>query len=213
MERFRISETNVREVAERAAIAVQAGGVVLYPTDTLYGLGADAFSDSAVDRVYAIKGRDEGKPMHAIVADIAMAERFAEISDDARIILNKLPKGKVTVVAKKKAGLEQGICRRIDTFGFRIPDSEFCMAFLEAFGGPVTATSANASGMQPQMHVDAILEQLDAGAELLGLVADTGTLPAAWPSTVVDCSGGAPVILREAAIPAADIWNALKSEY
>lgn len=221
MERLHLSPENVTRVAQNAAAVLQMGDVVLYPTDTLYGLGADAFSNEAVDKIYAIKGRDEGKPTHALVRDLEMAERFCEITADVRLLSARLPKGKVTFICKKKTGIETGVCRGIDTFGFRIPDNDFCLSMIEQFGGPITATSANRSGSVPQRTVDAILEQFSYSSILhasghkqntrIGLVVDGGELPASQPSTVVSCVGDHPVMLREGAVSAADLASALQA--
>lgn len=192
-------------VAQKAADVVRRGGVVLFPTDTLYGLGADAMSDAAVQKIYDIKGRDEGKPIHAIVADLAMADRYGVVTDDVRRLAKELPAGKLTFILKKRGG-ESGILKGLGTFGFRIPDNQFCIALVRAFGGPITATSANKSGSAPEPLVPAILEQLGGGIDL---VVDAGELAPSQPSTVVDVSGRTPVIVREGAVPAADVWDTL----
>src|SRR3989338_7578116 len=108
---YALAEIGAQKAAERGAEIIRAGGVVLYPTDTLYGLGADAFSDEAVDKVYEIKGRDEKKPTHCIVADTEMAEKYAEVTNDARLLFDRLLPGGLTVILKKKAGAEGGIAR------------------------------------------------------------------------------------------------------
>ena len=203
---------NVQSVASEAARTLLNGGVLLFPTDTLYGLGADAFSDEAVEKVYAIKGRDEGKPIHALVSDIDMAETYAEVNDDARLLAKRLPKGKVTFICRKKPEFDTGIGRGIDTFGFRIPDNELCMEIVRAFGKPVTATSANIAGKKPQREVSDILEQLGDAKDGIALIIDGGELPASEPSTVIDLSGSRPVILREGAVPAALVWEAIRTE-
>lgn len=210
MERITLDGTNMQEAAEKAAGVLRAGGVVLYPTDTLYGLGADALSDEAVAKVIEIKGRDEGKPIHSIVADIDMAASYTSVSGFARLLDNKLPKGQVTFITEKREGVDKGISKRIATFGFRIPQHEFCTAMIRAFGGPVTATSANLAGKQPMRSVDAILLQLREAAQRIDLVIDGGELPEREPSTVVDLTHDHPLILREAAVPAADVWNAIR---
>ena len=192
-----------------AAIALQHSDVILYPTDTLYGLGADALSNEAVAKIYTIKGRDEGKPIHAIVADLEMAERYAYIDDAARVLAARFLPGALTLILKKKSWIETGIAKGIDTFGIRIPDNAFCKNIVEAFGGPITTTSANRAGMMPMRSVHDILEQLDEQADGIALAIDAGELPQRAPSTVVDLSGTRPVILREGAISAADIWSAL----
>jgi L-threonylcarbamoyladenylate synthase len=164
METIHLAKNNISEVAAKAVEVLTSGGVVLYPTDTLYGLGADAFSDEAVAKIYDIKGRDEKKPIHAIVADIEMAEQYGEIDDLARQFLKELPGGQITLIVKKKKGIDSGICARIQTFGFRIPDNAFCQALLKAFGKPITATSANAAGQIPEKDIDAILFQIGKSA-------------------------------------------------
>lgn len=202
METIKLEAGDNKQYAIRAAEVLRAGGVILYPTDTLYGLGADALLDEAVAKIYAIKGRDEGKPMHAIVSDLAMVERYAEITDDARRLAAKLPQGQVTFILKKKAGMDSGIMKDIATFGFRIPDNEFCIEMIRAFGKPITATSANKSGDKSERSVDKILAQLGAAAEGIELVIDAGELPERAASTVVDLSGAHPLIVREGSIPA-----------
>lgn len=192
-----------------AAAAIEAGAIVIYPTDTLYGLGADALSDSAVARLYAVKARDEKKPIHAIVADMQMAERYAYVDGAAGLLAARFFPGPLTLILKKKEGIETGIAKGIDTFGIRIPDNEFCKELVDTFGGPITTTSANRSGMHPMRTVDAILEQFDELDRGISCVIDAGELPLRQPSTVVDCSGEHPVILREGAISADDIWETL----
>ncbi len=210
MDVLSLIEDNGRGCAARAANVLRTGGVILYPTDTLYGLGADALSDVAVEKVYSIKGREEGKPMHAIVADLEMAGRYGEIDDRVRLLAQKFPKGKITFVVKKKAGANTGIVRDGNTFGFRIPDNEFCIAMLRAFDGPITATSANKSGEAPESSVEKILEQLGASAEGIALAIDGGAISGGLASSVVDLSAGEVRILREGAIPAVEIKKALE---
>ncbi len=210
MERITLTESNVGETAAKAADVLRAGGVVLYPTDTLYGLGADALSDSAVSKVFAVKARDEGKPVHSIVADMQMAAEYAVVSGFARILDTKLPKGKITFVMQKREGLETGIARDIETFGFRIPAHEFCIEMIRAFGAPITATSANAAGETPRQTTDAILASLGEKAHGVDLVIDGGELPEREPSTVIDLTHDHPLILREAAVPAESVWDAIR---
>lgn len=200
MKRISLTEVGIEAAAAEAAAALRAGGVVLYPTDTLYGLGADARSDDAVAKVYEIKGRREDKPMHAIVSDMKMAQRYGDVSPYVRSLAETLPKGKVSFVVPKQTGLDTGIARAIDTFGFRIPDHDFCAALTRAFDGPITATSANMSGATDSRDVEAILAQLGERADLIDLVVDAGVLPPSAPSTVVDCTGDTPIVLREGAV-------------
>jgi len=221
MERFTLDADNASEIASKATDVLKNGGVILYPTDTLYGLGADALSDKAVAKIVAIKGRDEGKPMHAIVADLDMAAEYAEISNDARLLIKEFG-GSVTLILKKKKGMDSGIAKNIETFGIRIPNHPLCIEMCRAFGKPITATSANVAGMRSERSVDAILAQLRESSyasvlqktsiENINLVIDAGTLEERQPSTVVDLAHEEPIIIREGAVPAADIWEILSAE-
>ncbi len=209
MERIVLTERNIEEVAARAATVLRVGGVVLYPTDTLYGLGADALSDEAVAKIFSIKGRNEGKPVHAIVSDVAMAEMYGEISDTARGLADKLPRGQVTFVVPKKQTMNSGISKEIPTFGFRVPENAFCREMIRALGRPITATSANRAGEAPQRSVDAILAQT--GATGIDLIIDAGELPPRQPSSVVEVAGDNATILREGAVSRANIEAVLSS--
>lgn len=205
METIVLSETSPIEAVAKAAEALRADEVILYPTDTLYGLGADAFSDEAVARLKAIKGRDAKKPIHAIVADIEMAVKYGEINEVAFALAFAYLPGPLTLILKKKAGIDTGIAKGIETIGIRIPNDAFCLALAKEFGRPITTTSANKAGMQPERSVAGIIEQIGDNSRLLDLAIDGGELPERLPSTVVDVSKGEIRILREGAIPAAAI--------
>ncbi|MFA7310157.1 MAG: L-threonylcarbamoyladenylate synthase [Candidatus Paceibacterota bacterium] len=208
--------TNLIDAASEAAAVVRKGGVVLYPTDTLYGLGADAFSDDAVAKVFRIKGRNEGKPMHAIVDGLGMAERYGDISEDTKKLAAAVPRGQLTFIVRKRADVVNGISKDISTFGFRIPDNDFCIQMLRAFGKPITATSANRAGETPLRSVDAILEQLGLPAQVgdaangIDLIIDAGELPVRKASSVVDLSGPEPKMLREGAVLASQVMEILR---
>lgn len=204
MENIRLTKKNTEEAVARANLVLRAGGVVLYPTDTLYGLGADAFSDEAVAKVCAIKGRDEKKPIHCIVPDIEAAEAYVEVNELARKLAEKFLPGPLTLVLKKNANIDSGIAKNIETIGIRIPRNDFCIQLAAAFG-PYTTTSANLAGAADQRKVEDILAQLGERASLIDLVIDAGELPKRQPSTVVDVSSGQLNMLREGAIPASEI--------
>lgn len=198
-------EKGLGECVIRAAGALRQGGVIVYPTDTLYGLGADALSDEAVAKVYAIKGRDENKPMHAVFADMQMIEEYAELNDIARKLMEEFLPGPLTLVLKKRAHVTSGIAKNIETIGIRMPDSEFCIELAKSFGKPYTTTSANKVGMPSEPTVEKILEQFGKEKEMVDLALDAGVLPLSAPSTVVNVVSGVPSVLREGAIPAAEI--------
>ena len=206
MERITLSDSGIHTAAARAASALRAGGIILYPTDTLYGLGADAVSNAAVAKIFEAKGRNERKPIHAIVADLEMARKYGEVPEIIETLVGALPPGKITFIVKKKPEYDSGILRG-NTFGFRIPDNAFCIEMIRAFGGPVTATSANKAGELPARDIDGILAQLQ--SEGIDVAIDSGELPVNAPSTVLDLSGETPRILREAAVTALQIGEYL----
>ena len=212
METIRLGDVGIAAAALRAAASLRAGGVVLYPTDTLYGLGADALSDEAVAKVKRIKRRDERKPIHTIVADMKMVERYAVMNKTARLLAKHLWPGPLTLILEKKASVHSGIARGLETFGVRIPDNEFCLALAREFGKPYTGTSANKSGYTPMRSIADILAQLGDAACEIGIVVDAGDLPSSAPSSVIDVRTNNPVILREGAILSAEVWDTLRTE-
>ena len=193
----------IGKAAIRAAGVLRQGGVVVYPTDTLYGLGVDAFANDAVDRLYAIKGREAGKPTHCIVADLAMAEEYAEVNDAARKIAENFLPGPLSLILKKKAGVDGGIARNMDTIGIRIPKNDFCLELARTFGRPITTPSANRAGGAPLLSRAEIVADL--GEDNIDLFVDAGTLPESAPSTIVNLVSGHASVLREGAIPSSDI--------
>ncbi|MDO8481742.1 MAG: L-threonylcarbamoyladenylate synthase [bacterium] len=224
MESCRLNNAeSIDECVKESVQILRAGGVLLYPTDTLYGLGADALSDEAVDKVYAIKGRDEQKPIHAMFADLAMVEKYAEVPGMASMLAKAFLPGALTLILKKRTGVETGLARGIQTIGIRIPKSAFCLALAKEFGGPFTATSANKSGSKTERSTNTILVQLNRAEAYtsvlqktaitnIDLVIDAEELPERQPTTVVDLSGKEPIILREGAVSPAEIWNAIRTE-
>lgn len=200
MEVHKLAADNMEAEAAHASDVLSAGGVILYPTDTLYGLGAEAFSDAAVGKVREIKMRDD-RPMHVIVADIEMASEYGEINETACTLANAFLPGALTLIVPKKNGITGGIARAIDTIGFRIPDNAFCLAVARAYGRPFTATSANVNGRVPERSCAGVAGQLAQGVRLIDAAFDAGELPQSLPSTVVDISDGSVRIVREGAIP------------
>src|SRR3989344_6421740 len=205
MQHIRLEEKTIGTAVTRAAEVLSAGGVILYPTDTLYGLGADAFSDAAFRKVCEIKDRDERRPIHAVFESLAMAEQYAEISPLGRRLAEALLPGPLTLVFKKKPSVTTGIGHNLSSIGVRIPKNKFCLALAHEFGKPYTTTSANMSGAQPPATFEGIIKQLGGNTELIDLAIEGGALPAYLRSTVADVRNDKPHILREGAISAAEI--------
>jgi L-threonylcarbamoyladenylate synthase len=179
---------------EAAAGCLRAGGLVAFPTETVYGLGADAGNGEAVARLYAAKGRPAFNPLIAHVADLAAARRIAMFDADAERLARAFWPGPLTLVLpmRPEAGVADLALAGLDTIAVRVPDHPVAQALLKAFDGPVVAPSANRSG-----HVS----PTDAGhvmADLRGridLVIDAGPSAVGVESTIVSCLGE-PTLLR-----------------
>ena len=212
MQHIRLEEKTIGTAVTRAAEVLSAGGVILYPTDTLYGLGADAFSDAAFQRICEIKDRDERRPIHAVFENLAMAKAYAEISPLGRRLAEAFLPGPLTLVFKKKPSVTTGIGHNLSSIGVRVPKNKFCLALAHEFGKPYTTTSANISGAEPPATFQGIVEQLGGNTELIDLAIEGGALPAYLRSTVVDVRNDEPHVLREGAISSDEIGKALETE-
>lgn len=203
MERIDIHNATADELARavrRAAEVLEAGGVIVYPTDTVYGLGADAINEAAVERVAMIKGREAGKPMLVMVSSVADMERYAEVTELARALVDEFLPGPLSLELKKKESAPPAPIGGTDFLSFRIPDQPFCAALSRAFKKPITSTSVNRSGHEQPRTLSAMLAQLGDAARHIDLVVDAGELPESLPSTLVSARGTQAVILREGAV-------------
>jgi len=187
-------------VVSRCAAALAEGGVIVYPTDTVYGLGADASSAEAVAKVRALKGREEAKPLLATVADLAMLESYAEVTPLARKLAAAFWPGPLSLILAARDDTLAPITGTDGTIGFRMPDQPFCLALARAFGKPITSTSVNRSGAVQPRSLAGMLSQLDHAAQDIALTVDVGELPGRTPSTIVDVRGAQVRVVREGAI-------------
>lgn len=185
-------DDTIREAVE----VINNGGVIVYPTDTLYGLGANALNPEAVERVFAIKGRDSSKPLPIIVKNMIWVQELAHVSARNRGILEKTWPGKFTAVLPKKNIIPAAVNAGEKSIGVRIPDFPFTDKLLGKFGYPLTATSANVSGHEPTNSIDKIVEIFSRRAVRPDLVIDAGDLPVSEPSVIVDLTTSKPKVLR-----------------
>jgi L-threonylcarbamoyladenylate synthase len=189
---------------ERAARALAAGRLVILPTETVYGLAADAGAAAAVAALYEAKGRPRFNPLIAHVTSLAAAQRVAELDSRALTLAQAFWPGPLTLVAPDRAG--GGVCdlarAGLDTVAVRVPAHPLAQAVLEAFGGPVAAPSANRSGRpSPTTLADAMAETGAAAA----LALDGGACAVGLESTVVALLDGPPRLLRPGAVTRAEI--------
>ena len=193
----------------RAVRLLRAGELVAFPTETVYGLGADAANPQAVAKIFAAKGRPADHPLIVHIASAEHLDAWArEVPDAARRLAAAFWPGPLTLILKRAAKVPDAVTGGQDTVGLRVPDHPLALALLSEFGGGIAAPSANRYGrISPTTAAHVRAELGDAVA----LVLDGGPCPIGIESTIVDLSRGVPAVLRPGAIGAADIMRVLGS--
>jgi len=171
---------------DRGTAAVADGDLVVYPTETVYGLGADALDTEAVERVYEVKGRPRDDPLSLGVPDVGTARQYTRPTDRELAFMRAFLPGPVTVVVERAPEVPDALTAGRDRVGVRVPDHDVAREFLRAADRPVTATSANVSGTGSVRRVDELDDRI---REAAAVVLDGGETPGT-ESTVVDVSGG-----------------------
>ncbi|MDO8633213.1 MAG: L-threonylcarbamoyladenylate synthase [bacterium] len=180
--------------ARKAAAALKKGKVLVCPTDTVYGLVADATNKRAVRRIFQIKQKSPNKPLPMFVRNIDMAKKLAKVRPLQEHFLKKVWPGKVTVVLESKTpGLPAD---RRGTIGLRIPKYPFIQNLLKIFPRPVTGTSANIAGKEPARSIEEVVSQFEKRKHQPDIVIDEGKLPFSKPSKVIDLTSDKKKILR-----------------
>jgi len=202
----RVARASVGAVKDARSV-LAAGGLVAFPTETVYGLGADATSDNAVAKLYAVKDRPSFNPLIAHVADLAAATRLAVFNEAALALARALWPGPLTLVLPKDAHCPVGLLATagLDTIAVRVPSHPVAQQILAAFGKPVVAPSANRSGMVSPTTAQHVLHDLRDRIELL---INDGPAPLGIESTIIACLDGA-VLLRPGTIDRAAIEKIL----
>lgn len=197
MKIIKLTEKNRHLAIKKAAATLKKGGLVVYPTETVYGLAANAAQKSAVNKLLSYKSRREGKPLSIAVTNQEMAKQFVEVNEQAAKLYDRFLPGPYTIISKYKKGLAKGVASEFGTVGVRIPDHRLVLELVDALGSPITATSANASGKKRPYKIDDILKNIsNKQKQLLDLVIDAGELPPNEPSTVIDTTLSTPLTVR-----------------
>ncbi|MBN1993267.1 MAG: threonylcarbamoyl-AMP synthase [Anaerolineae bacterium] len=180
---------------------LQEGGVVAFPTDTVYGVGANAFERFAVRQIFTVKQRPQHKSLPVFIYQIDDLNLVARaVPNRAWPLLQKFWPGALTVVLPKNPALPRDVTAGQETVAVRIPDHPVCLELVIRLGRPLAVTSANLSGRPTPVTAQGVAEQL---GESLPLVLDGGPSPAARPSTIIDLSRTPPRLLRQGPISAA----------
>jgi L-threonylcarbamoyladenylate synthase len=178
------------------------GGVIVVPTETVYGLSADAFNPGAVRRVYALKGRDFAKPLSLLVSDERMLrEVVAAVPEAAQELMRRFWPGPLTLVFNASDAVPREALGGGETVAVRISSSPVVRRLLDLYGRPLTATSANRSGCGPARSAQEAMAQVGEGVDL---ILDGGLLEDEMPSTVVDVSEGEARTLRQGGLQIGD---------
>lgn len=197
----------LRREIEEAAGAVRRGGVIGYPTETVYGLGCDARNADAVGRIYAMKGRGSESPMLILIRDASRLSAFVgEVPAPARMLMDRFWPGPLTLVLPAAPGFDSRILGEGGSLAVRISSDPVCVELLRRWDGPLVSTSANRTG-QPAAATAAELRAIF--RENLDAVVDGGSRASGMPSTIVDARMHPPRVLREGAVAGASIADAL----
>jgi len=201
MEILTLSDHSKEDIISQTIEVLRSGGLVIYPTETTYGIGVDATNKQAVDKLLRYKKKRQGKPLSIAVADQKMSEEFVLLNENARNIYSTFLPGPVTVVSKGKDVVAKGVESEQGTLGVRIPNYPLMLEIIRAFGKPITATSANASYKKRPYAIQDILENIsEKQKHLIDLILDAGGLPHNDPSTVIDTTLDEPSVLRQGTI-------------
>jgi L-threonylcarbamoyladenylate synthase len=192
---------------EKGVKILQKGGVIAFPTDTVYGLGADAFNATAVERIYEIKNRPKHRQLPLLIADVEQLTALADpIPEIAWFLARRFWPGGLTLVLSKTDSAPAYLAPG-PTIAVRVPDHVVCLAIIQHLGNPIIGTSANISGEPPTLTADEVRQQLGGKIDF---IINGGKCPGGKESTVVDITQESPIILRQGIIPSHEIDKAYK---
>lgn len=185
------------ELIEQAAQAILAGQVIGYPTDTVYGLGADALNPQAVERVFELKGRDRYRPILVIAGNMDQVRQLVVLSELAERLAQRFWPGPLTLVLPARPGVLPHLLSADGQLGLRIPGHTICLELLNRCGVPITSTSGNRSGQRNPVSAEDLVASF---GDRLDLIIDSGPARSAAPSTVVTFIEDEIILLREGVI-------------
>jgi L-threonylcarbamoyladenylate synthase len=200
--------SSLQKQVEQGISILQEGGVVAFPTDTVYGLGAAVNLPQAVARVYEVKERPKNMPLPLLLADKSQIEEVAEpVPPIAWLLAAKFLPGGLTIVLFKSKSVPDTVTGGGKTVAIRIPAHPIPLALIRGVGTPIVGTSANLSGKPSALTAEEVYAQLDGRVDL---IIDGGRCPGGRESTIVDLTGETPIILREGAISQEELESAYR---
>ncbi len=189
------AEEHEENVLREAVECLRKGGLIVYPTETFYGLGAMALNENAVERVFRLKKRPPEKQLTVLISDLEMLKKYAaEIPPAAGLLADRFWPGSLTVIIEAKEVLLRSLKASTCKVGFRVSSDPVALNLTRLLDAPITATSANFSGFPPVTDPHELPADFLSGVDM---VLDAGKVPGGFPSTIVDVEKGRVVILRE----------------
>ena len=194
-------------IIKKAAEIINRGGLVVFPTETVYGIGADALNDEAVDKIFKAKGRPQDNPLIVHIADFNQLYDLAlEVPEKAELLAERFWPGPLTMILYKKEILSDKITAGLNTAAIRLPVNEIAPALIKESNKPIAAPSANTSGRPSPTEASHVIEDLMGKVDM---IIDGGSTYIGLESTVVDMTGSVPMILRPGGVTAEDIRSVL----
>jgi L-threonylcarbamoyladenylate synthase len=194
-------------IIKKAAEIINRGGLVVFPTETVYGIGADALNDEAVDKIFKAKGRPQDNPLIVHIADFNQLYDLAlEVPEKAELLAERFWPGPLTMILYKKEILSDKITAGLNTAAIRLPVNEIALALIKESNKPIAAPSANTSGRPSPTEASHVIEDLMGKVDM---IIDGGSTYIGLESTVVDMTGSVPMILRPGGVTAEDIRSVL----
>jgi L-threonylcarbamoyladenylate synthase len=201
---IKVRDTIDKNILKEVKYILENNGLVVYPTDTLYALGANALSKEAINKVFKAKGRDFNKPISIALKNLEEAKKYFVFNEIAEKIAKKFLPGPLTIILPSYVLPKE--LSPTQKFSFRIPENDIALKILESIDFPLTATSANISGGENPINAKIAIKQI---GKYVDLILDCGECKYGKPSTVIDLSNGKIVLVREGVIPLECLYSAL----
>ena len=173
------------------------GGIAVFPTETVYGVGADVFNEKAVERLYTAKCRPKEKALLCHLYSVEQAGEIGYLDDTAKALIKAFTPGPLTVIVKKKPRIGDNVTSGMDTVGLRFPSNNVFLSLAKQCGFPIAATSANISGEASPAEAESVMRSL---GDRVDAIIDSGLTPVGVPSTIISLAENKPVILRRGSV-------------
>ena len=185
-----------KKLIEKAIDILKNGGLIVYPTETCYGIGCDALNENAVEKIYRVKKREKKKPLSIIVSSLEMMRKYGKITKEVEYLVKKFMPGPLTIVVEKKRTIPDILNPK--EIAFRISSHPIAQQLVKELDKPITATSANISGSKPIYSSEEIVKIFNGKVDM---IIDSGNLPLIQPSTIIRVKKSKIELIREGAIP------------